>query len=254
MPEKPVPFDRAAAEQALGAKTARINDADFGEGDLLMTGGGQTLEVFSDAVRITAPDMKVQITGQPLHADVGPDWVVFRGTADGMTRIAGLRATGEINAKRTAAPEVYRAQQAEEERAAAADAAPAAQTPADTALPAPAAEPGKERGQLVSFTGRIGRDPKVARSEQDVTVKLAIAEHRAADDGAERTVWHEVWPSKNIAPKVAEQAESGVLVQGVEVSVRGYQHRHKPTEGQREGKPFVRAFSISPVKGQRSKQ
>ncbi len=253
MPEKPTFFDRNAAEQALGALTTRINDADFGQGDLLMTGGGQTLEVFADAVRITAPDMKVEITGQPLQADIGPDWVLFRGTADGMTRIAALRATGEINAKRTAAPEVYRAQQAEEERAVTADAARAPETPADAALPAPAAESGKERGQLVSFTGRIGRDPKVARTEQDVTVKLAIAEHRAADDGAERTVWHEVWPSKNIAPKVADQAENGVLVQGVEVSIRGYQHRHKPTGNQREGKPFVRAFRISPVKGQRSK-
>jgi hypothetical protein len=134
--------------------------------------------------------------------------------------------------------------------------------PADTAqaeddqdphmTPEPASQP--ERGTPVSFTGRIGKLAPHPREGAPTTYKLAVAEHPVDTDGQEQTVWHEVWPSRKLAPKVVQLVEAETLNEGAEVSVRGYQHRHPPKEGKAEGKPFVRAFMISPVRGKQAPQ
>jgi single-stranded DNA-binding protein len=264
MPEKPIPFDQQKAENVLSALSARIDDAKFGQGDLLMTPVGQTIEVFSDAVRLTGPDFKVEITGHPLIGEVGSDWVGFRGTADGMTRFVAVRTNGDVIFRKSAHPEVQRAEQAQAEATTAAlpdpdttaaaqpgRGAPGPQEPSEALSPASqeaGSEATPERGTPIEFTGRIGRDPLVSKREGKPRVKMAIAEHRQADDGTEETTWHEVWASDKIAAKLADQVEQHTLAQGVEVAVKGYQHERKPDGKGRPGKPFVRAFMVSPIK------
>jgi hypothetical protein len=258
MPETPVPFDQSAAERILNATSEPVADIAFGQGDRLTTAGGQALEVFPNAVRVTGPDFRVEVVGEPLTPDLGLDWIGFRGTtADGMTRFVALRDSGEVLFKKTAPPATYQAAE---------DQASTLPSPADESAAQTDSEPGQERGELVAFTGRIGRDPRIFRSppgnitrepgdpqDHSPRVKMAVAEHVEAE-GRERTVWHEVWTSEKLGPKVAEQVDAGVLIQGVEVAVKGYRHEHPPTRPGSKTKPFVRAFMINPVKSHRPKQ
>ena len=156
----------------------------------------------------------------------------FRGTSADTPRLLALRRSGEV---------VYRNtdHQAAE---------PADDEPSDSPeLPTGEAGAQPERGKQVSFTGRVGKVATITPKEGPITVKLAVAEHTTGEGGQEQTVWHEVWPSQRLAPKVVELVEAQTLTKGVEVSVRGYQHRHPPKGEQTEGRPFVRAFMISPT-------
>lgn len=106
----------------------------------------------------------------------------------------------------------------------------------------------QERGVPVEFSGRLGRKPLVTEVKGKPRVKLAVGEHYEDEaDGTEKTRWHEVWTLDRIGPKVAGMVEAGTLDKGIDVYVKGYQHRHPPTGKQTEGAPFVRAFVVSPI-------
>jgi hypothetical protein len=246
MPEQqPIPFDEKTAAEILNAETTPVRDLAFGEGHRLTTNSGQALEVFPGAARLSGQDFTVTVTGQPLLPDTGDDWVRFRSSKDGLTSSLALRQSGDVLFTRSAPRPVEQAEDTQDTQETQASAVSSTGTE-------PAAQP--ERGEPVEFTGRIGRTPKPSTREGKTTFKLAIAEHRQTDDGQEKTIWHEVWTADKISPQIAEQVDAHTLDQGTQVFVKGFRHERKPVGKQRQGKPFVRAFLLNPVKGQGVKQ
>jgi hypothetical protein len=223
MPERE-PFNELAAEHILKASASDIHHDRHGDGSRLATPSGRNLDVFDGAVGINGRGMVLLFDSQDLTPVFTPDSVGFEGTVSGLPFSMTFRGdTGEVVFTNSAPPAADK----------------------DTGQASEELEQGKE----VSFTGRLYRAPRVSTRGDLPQVKLSVTEHRPGEDGRRKTIWHDVWPDSKLRPKVVQQVEAGALHRGTEVQIKGYQHEYE--SGKNVGKPFVRAFVVNPVKGQR---
>ena len=225
-------FSEVAAEHILGAEASPVTNKRFGEGRRFATPSGRNLDVFPEkAVGINGNGVNLVFDASDLFPVYTADSVGFEGTLNGQQFAVTFQAgSGDVFLPHGVPGGG---------KATAEDSSTPAGTGSDTT---------PERGELVSFTGNLGRRPQVLTAAVKPRVKLAVGEHYTGDDGQEKTRWHEVWTADTIGPKVADMVTEGVLKQGTAVQIKGYRHRHQPKEGQAEGKPFIRAVVVNPVR------
>src|SRR4051794_7446584 len=101
MAEKPSRIDHQALAHALNAEPTAVQDVAYGQGNRLTTEGGQVLEVFPGAVRLTGPDVALVVQGNQLRQRVGDDWVSFEYETETHTRTVAVRRSGDVLFRRT---------------------------------------------------------------------------------------------------------------------------------------------------------
>jgi hypothetical protein len=263
-------LERAA--QAVGGTLFQSRDLAHGESvGLSVEGphGPQLLEVFTsdNAVRVSGPLFRLEVVGTfTPHVQDDRVWVTDESPEYSTT--VGLRSDGSViftyTARAAEEPRTAGSAEAEPSVGIAPESRPEGPTTPQAACPGTAlaqsgkpdvravndqAPESKERGILVSFTGRLGRDPLIFDRNGEPRVKLAVGEHYFdADTQEEKTRWHEVWTARTNAETVAKQTAAKQLRRGTEVRVRGYEHPRAPKSDGKMEPPFVRAFQITPLK------
>jgi hypothetical protein len=233
------PFSEVAAEYILGVESSPLSSERFGEGARFITPSGRNLDVFDGrAIGINGRGANLIFDASDLSPVYAADSVGFEGMLNGRPFAVSFHGeTGDvIFLHGVPGGEITSVETSSQQSDGTGNGTAAEQAP----------QP--ERGELVSFTGNLGRKPQVFTVNEKPRVKLAVAEHYTGDGGEDKTRWHEVWTVDTIGPRVAEMVIGGILTQGKEVQIKGYEHRHKPKQGQTEGKPFIRAVVVNPVR------
>src|SRR5512142_451323 len=256
-----------AIAKALHTRPATIRDVAYGEGVQFSAGrGALRLEIYprTGVTRLTGTDMRIELFGNAV-AQVSDSGVEFTRVQPGQeANLTVLSDAGVVftfisggHPVRETPQEPVSGPQPREDEPTRPDArhAPNQDNTADAvASNSPTRDsqgdqaPGKERGTLVKFTGRLGKDPFVSGKRGAPHVRLSVSEHYQDEDGQEQTRWHEVWAANTNSDAVKRMAEEGRLAQGAEVRIRGYRHERGPDSQGRPQRPFVRAFQIEPTK------
>src|SRR5512144_436049 len=260
-------LDDQAIAQALHTRAATIRDVAYGEGVQFSAGRGTLrLEIYprTGVTRLTGADIRIELFGNAV-AQVSDSGVEFARVQPGQeANLTVLSDAGVVFTFISAGhpvpetpQEPVKGPQPRENNPTRPDAhhAPGQDDAADAATPnSPtrdsqgARTPGTERGTLVKFTGRLGKDPFISGKRGVPHVRLSVGEHYQDDNGQEQTRWHEVWAANTNSDTVKRMAEEGKLHHGSEVRVRGYRHERGPDASGRPQRPFVRAFQIDLTK------
>lgn len=231
-------WDVGALAAALDVTPDPTVDLALGDGVAFPLGtvARQTLlEIFptgprAPVVRLTAPDLQVSLFRQVDPPRIVPEGLVFELAASPDRRWLSLGPTGETtlfyDPERAEAPQESRNPQkgphplSEPETAVTGD--PEGQEAYQRSLP----EVRQEKQPRVTYSGRLGTDPRCRTTPRDILVcSFPVAEKQ---EGSEKPTWRTTVAFRELAGKVQETLKKGMFV-----DVVGYEHER--TRKSRDG-------------------
>jgi hypothetical protein len=222
-------WDVGALASALDKPPDPTVDLALGDGVAFHLGppDRQTLlEVFptgprAPVVRLTAPDLQVSLFRQVDPPRIVPEGLVFELAASPNRRWLSLGPTGETtlfyDPERAEAPQESRNPQKGPHPLPVPETAATGDPEGQEAYQRPLPEARQEKQPRVTYSGRLGTDPRCRITPRDILVcSFPVAEKQ---EGSEKPTWRTTVAFRELAGKVQETLKKGMFV-----DVIGYEH------------------------------